>query len=633
MSSIKDRLRRAWFQGTDEKTVEGPVTSNNPETLGYPNEIAYPHKPLETTVGGDSRDWEQKWFENSAKDTKKVMGPSGEEFKLKQKMQRIPMDEKIANAKLTATFTHTAKPQDSFWTIFATDKTTGKKEEVLKATLASIWGNDINKERAYATKTQEYAKAVFERIRKDGFAKVSYLLTGDKSLLKTAQMEEMAPEVSEMPPADAPSTDLSVEIEDAAGQDANRADATGDVLQEKLHEIEEAETKLFTLLPEQAKEVGTELQSVEEELEGAINEQKEIAARLRDKTISASAKIRLISLAQESFDEATEQLLPGADEALGTSQDLLAKVDEVVNKVNEVVGEDGAEVGEPSAEVSESELGDTSPEGAPEGEVLPEDGELTASQISKFLKKRADLFKQAKEEEQKYGVVPEGAPKDGQGEIDSAHPKGGFETGGLSVGLPVANKGSRVETVSEQQKHDIGVANRMPTGELNNSMAIASSKDPRAKKLAELIKLAEVDSATKEYWAQLLYGQGDQASKEFGKDLTKDYENKVKAAVEEKAGRIKRAFELAEEAATKGMVEGTPSAKSALAEKITKFDDNAFIAYKEAVESMPVKTSKLVTASLVEKNVVSKLPIVGQKENTSNVSSQDFTDLNNLGWN
>ncbi len=91
---------QAWFQGADEPTKEGDVTSNDPKKIGYPKEMAYPHKPMEVPVGGDSRDWEQKHFEDAAKDTKKVMGPVGEEFKLKVEMQRIPEGEKEANASI-----------------------------------------------------------------------------------------------------------------------------------------------------------------------------------------------------------------------------------------------------------------------------------------------------------------------------------------------------------------------------------------------------------------------------------------------------------------------------------------------------------------------------------------------------
>ena len=92
--------KTAYFQGADEASVDGKVTSNDPETLGYPGEIAYPNEPMQTTAPGgkDSRPYEQKAFEDSAQETKKVMGPKGEEFKLKQEMQRIPEGEKPANA-------------------------------------------------------------------------------------------------------------------------------------------------------------------------------------------------------------------------------------------------------------------------------------------------------------------------------------------------------------------------------------------------------------------------------------------------------------------------------------------------------------------------------------------------------
>jgi hypothetical protein len=92
--------KKAWFQGNTEPTKEGEITANDPSKLGYPKEIAYPHKPMETTAPGgqDSRPWEQKWFEGAAAETKKVMGPKGKEFELKVEMQRIPKGEKPANA-------------------------------------------------------------------------------------------------------------------------------------------------------------------------------------------------------------------------------------------------------------------------------------------------------------------------------------------------------------------------------------------------------------------------------------------------------------------------------------------------------------------------------------------------------
>lgn len=92
--------KKAWFQGNSEPTKEGEITANDPAKLGYPKEMAYPHKPMETTAPGgqDSRPFEQKKFEGEATETKKVMGPKGSEFELKVDMQRIPKGEKPANA-------------------------------------------------------------------------------------------------------------------------------------------------------------------------------------------------------------------------------------------------------------------------------------------------------------------------------------------------------------------------------------------------------------------------------------------------------------------------------------------------------------------------------------------------------
>lgn len=94
--------KMAWFQGANEPTLEGEVTTNDPSKMGYPKEMGYNKKPMETTAPGgqDSRPAEQKAFEGAADETQKVMGPKGEEFKEKVKMQRIPEGEKEANASV-----------------------------------------------------------------------------------------------------------------------------------------------------------------------------------------------------------------------------------------------------------------------------------------------------------------------------------------------------------------------------------------------------------------------------------------------------------------------------------------------------------------------------------------------------
>jgi len=80
--------KKGWFQGADEPSKEGKITSNDPETLGYPGEVEYENKPMAVPVGEDSRPWEQRSFEESAQKTKKVMGPQGTELAEKEKLQR-----------------------------------------------------------------------------------------------------------------------------------------------------------------------------------------------------------------------------------------------------------------------------------------------------------------------------------------------------------------------------------------------------------------------------------------------------------------------------------------------------------------------------------------------------------------
>jgi len=104
-ASLKQRLHKAWFQGSDKPSSKEDGGTNDPSKMGYPAELKYDHAEMATTAPGgqDSRPYEQKAFEGSAAETKKVMGPQGEEFKLKVEMQRIPEGEKPANtARLKA---------------------------------------------------------------------------------------------------------------------------------------------------------------------------------------------------------------------------------------------------------------------------------------------------------------------------------------------------------------------------------------------------------------------------------------------------------------------------------------------------------------------------------------------------
>lgn len=617
--SLKDRLqKKGYFQGANEAPIAGKpgVTSNDPSKLGYPNEIKYDR--LETTVGGDSRDWEQRWFENAAKDTKKVLGPAGKEFDLKKQLQRIPQDEKIANAKLSAQFTIKASPRASFWTVYATDNS-GKKEPILTATLDQIFGNEMTEQDALDAKTPEYANEIIARMRNNGFAATAWEMTGDKNLeaiakknlllvakaeasKKNVKTAQEIPQTEEMP-----SEDLNATVDQAAEEDAKRSDATVVELEQKQVEIEAAEAKLVELLPEQAQPAAQELQEVESAIESAIEEHKEIAAQLRDKTISASMKVKIMRVAQEAFDQATIETLPSADEKVEDITKLVEDATQAITHVEEVVEEL-----KPEGAVSEVGTGLAGEPVEAPVETPVEEKELTVAQIKSFFAKRAEIQKQA--EEQKYQVTPDGAPKDGEGEIALAHPEGGHDVTNLTAGAPIANEGAKFETIVEQHKKDEDIANKTPKGELNSS---AASKTQ--------VKTAAADTETKEFWHQL-WDQAGPEGKKFASELVGDYsEKKISAAIDEAKGKIKRAYQLADQAIDKGMYQSND--KEELVEKIAKFNDESFLAFKAAVDG--IKINKI--ASQIVQQASLKVPQMGKNEKPL-PEYDDFTNLDKLGW-
>lgn len=96
--------KTAWFQGNDAPSSKESGGTNDPSKMGYPGELKYEHKPMETTAPGgqDTRPYEQTAFESSAKETKKVMGPQGKELATKIEMQRLEKGDKAANARMIA---------------------------------------------------------------------------------------------------------------------------------------------------------------------------------------------------------------------------------------------------------------------------------------------------------------------------------------------------------------------------------------------------------------------------------------------------------------------------------------------------------------------------------------------------
>ena len=616
------KIYKSWFQGSEEATVEGNVTSNDPKKLGEGSKdgVQYDRKPMAVPVGEDSRKWEQTWFEGAANKTKQVMGPKGTEFELKKKLQRIPEDEKVANAKVRMGFTRTATPQSSFWTLYADEK------PILRASLSDIWGNKLDQKTANFSATKAYAKEVLAKLNKEGFSTVSYLMTGDaslvkkamelkKSLVKNAQLETMPEEKGLETPEISDATELNQDVagavENEAENTAVESENTADLAQSKLEEVEQVETRLVEeTAPETTADVFLQLQEAEKALEEAKGEMTEIAAKLRSKTITASQKVKLIKLAQEAQDDAVETLA----ETDSILEEAVEKADAAIESANQLIEGEEAPVEE---ELSVSD--EVSPEGEEiateetlEEPVLEE--EITASsKVKKFLQARDSRRKAIAEGKgSEYGVVPEGAPKDGNDEIHRAHPKT-YEVPEVSVGGKPESNGAVVENVIEQQEKDIAATNKMPSGELS-SKANASGK---------VVKAADADA--KSYW-QKLYGEGDADSKEFGKDMTADFDKHVSAAVEEKTNKIKRAYEIAEMSVERGLCQADMKSKLALVDKLANMSDEGFLAWKEAAECAPIKRA---SAELGIKTA-GRIPRVGQVENPTVINKVEDEDSNLL---
>lgn len=663
--------RKAWFQGADAASVEGNITSNDPNKLGYGSKegVSYDRKPMAVPVGEDARPWEQKSFEDAAARTKKVMGPAGEEFDLKKHWLRIPEDAKIANAKVVGGFTARANAKDSFWTLYIKNAD-GTKQPILKATMGELWGDKLSPEVAKEmgisehagkeiwnnpevsaavvakTNSQHYFNLVSKEIKKEGFSATAWMMTGNDGFLKraankgkatTAQLVEetaVAPEAAAEPAAHVDGLDagvagaLDAEVENTAGE----ADATVSLLEQKHEELESAQTNLVDkTAPEETANVFLQLQDAEKMIDEAKEEMALAARKLRDKTITAAQKIKFIKLTAEAQEDAIDTMT-AADDVVGVAEQAIQKADEAIKAAEEVAG--GAAPAEGEVMMEETHEAPAADAAHVEAPVAEEEMSIEAALksgkaanfVKAFLKKRAESREDASYEQGKYGVRPEGAPKDGKEEISRAHPDGGHQVSDLTAGGKPENNGGRFETVTEAQDHDLKVADKMPTGELSGkSVAVAADKT----------KTVKADAESKKYFHEL-YNQAGPEGSAFANGLNEEFVaggnkiGEVKAAVAaETEAKVVRAYELADQAVEKGFV--TADAKSKLVKEVLAFDDKAFIAFKNVLDSAKKPTVASVAPELIAR-ASAKLPLVGLQDRGADREEDLTAKLTNLGW-
>lgn len=683
--------RKAYFQGAGDASVEGNITSNDPTKLGYGSKdgIQYDRKPMETTAPGgqDTRPYEDKAFNDAANRTKKDLGPSGAEFDLKKHWLRIPEDAKIANAKMTAGLTRNADVKNSYWTLY-TVGSKGEKTPVLKATFAELWGNKLSKKVANElglpqhadkeiwtneevakdvvakTTSKGYIDNVFKSIRNDGFSFVGYLMTGHEGFLKRAQASgkiakaqyaqegidtpaapamEAAPAGEMAPAGDDMGAALDAEVENTASE----ADVTVDLLMQKHEELEGAQTNLVEkTAPETTADVFVQLQDAEKMVDEAKEEMALASRMLRSKNITAAQKIKFIKLTAEAQEEAIDAL-SGGDNVLDKAKQAVESADAAIQQANEVAGgEAGAAEGAPAGG---EEMMHEEPMAAEHGEapVATETLDIEASLkggkakdfVAKFLQSRAEMRKKANEvgadqsyEQGKYGVHPDGSPKDGDGEINAAHPDGGHTLTNVEVGGKPGDNGARFDTVIEQHKHNVGVAEKTPSGELSNKQLAVAAVEGKVTTASEgHPDIADSDQAAKEFWGKDLWGQSDAKGKEFGKLLYKDFQSKASAVASEAQAKVVRAYELADEAIEKGFCDRTAEAKSKFVKEVVAFNDESFISFKNLVDAAPKKSDARV--AIASANIsTKKIPNVGLKDDSGEVSDDLVSRLSSLNW-
>jgi hypothetical protein len=580
-AELEDRKmkRRAYFQGTEEPKK-------------------YPVDPLQDKQR--KADSDKQWKENAQ--TSKVMGPAGEEARLKEKLQR---------AKLKAVLTKNAEDaKKSSWTIYADD------EALVTATAEEIFGDVLDKpvcnedgsidktfknNQEYVT-SKEYGKDLITSIRTAGYDKTV-------AMIKNAQvsMDEEGKDTTLPPAEEMPAEEIPAEEEEGRGviatlgevedKIAEIGDLIGDLRDQLGAEgIEELEAERNEL-----DEAADELAEIGEAMKGASTDKKEQVVKIAKEAV-ASAKDS-IKLVDETIKTAKEKLQKTAQEAPAEEKPAEAPAEE---KPAEAPAEEKPAEAPAEEKTAQEAPAEEKPAEAPAeekpAEEKPAEEEKEAS--AKMQERKAAREAIAAE---MFKVSPH---------LKEAHPRGGTD-----LKMPGGPKpaDAYVETIEEAQKMDLAVATKpKATGKQGRSMA-------RKEVVAALEKEAAADQGAKKYYHELW--DKTEGGREFAEGLTKDYaQTRRTASNEEYRVKIRRAYDTAVEAQKKGMVEDTDEARNAFVNEIMNFDDAAFESYKRIIDNTKVANT---AAGVVKTASVNKALAVGM--NTGEDKSFQ-EELDGLDW-
>jgi len=597
--------------GNDLKIKQDLLRAKNktPVKVAYPQGTEEPKVYPKDKLSETDRNKEDKHMVGKGMETGDT-GLAGDDLKIKEKLLR---------ASLKAVFKKAETKPESSWTILAVEQ--GKEEPILTASVDEIFGKDVDKEWDWVA-SKAYGQEVIKAIREQGFDKVAYLLKGAQSPAAQEKLDMGAPEGED--------ASLSAELDKEVPAEGDVApEEVEDTVSSTLDEIEMALDKLRSLIDVEEKGEG------EEGLEGAADETGDELFDLEEglgeaKAAKDTAKFtKLAELAVEKVEDARE----------------------IVEAINTVV------------EAKKKEKKEKKDKKCPECGSKMLGGKYCAKckkKVSKesWLAKRKEARAAVVEAAEKlYDVSP--APA-GEALINDAHKEKNKEI------APATGDGGVVENIIEQQQKDMAAVNKMPSGEMKAAATAptktAEDKEDKkedkkviddAKEIKEdakdiikeekkdkkavdyskmtkeaLFKLAEVDSAAKAYWSQF-YGEGDAASKAFGKDMSKDFSGQApakKADINETKLRMKRAYEVALDAQNKGLIDSGMANLEKHVDNLIDMDDAAFSSYSKVIASTKsiVKEAGLVKEASA---VISSVPQIGMTER------KDIeTELNEIDW-
>jgi len=313
-------------------------------------------------------------------------------------------------------------------------------------------------------------------------------------------------------------------------------------------------------------------------------EKKSEAELVLEKMLKARAAKRreLVRLAiegeKESHEEAEHEVTEEMEEGIEGLEGLMEELEGIEEKESAAQYAD-----EPAAQYAEEEdplvaelLSELDKEEVPEEET---------DNMTTMAGRRAWREKVAAEVGSKYQLKLDSATDMDTDMVPKAHPQGGHTLEGLDT--KPSDEGAKFEGIDEVKAKIMKQVESLPpvreavakVGDLLKSGKLTVADLSNNAKL----KALAVDPEAAKYWKQY-FGEGDQDSKQFGADMSKEFAQK-KAAAEAESYKLKlrRAVDLALDMQDKGLVSSGREAMNKQVDDIMKFDDQAFEAFKRAM--------------------------------------------------